>query len=228
MKNKRTLWLFAFFAVSMIELWAEMSANTFLRNISKPLLMPILSIWFAVETTHIRKFARNTILTALGFSTLGDILLMFSSEGASGPLFFLLGLGAFLIAHFFYTGYFFSKDKRQNGFLKKQPQWAIPSLVFVAALLWWLWPDIPESMRLPVALYGLTITAMSLSVINLNRQVSQPVFRELLAGALLFVLSDSLIAVNKFGHPFNGARLMIMVTYLLGQYFLVSGARRTH
>ncbi|HNM27623.1 MAG TPA: lysoplasmalogenase family protein, partial [Saprospiraceae bacterium] len=66
------------------------------------------------------------------------------------------------------------------------------------------------------------------SVINLNRQVQQPIFSQLLAGALLFVLSDSLIAINKFGHPFNGARLMIMVTYLLGQFLLVSGARRTH
>lgn len=227
MKNKHRYWLMAFFAVSMLELWAEMAANTTLRNWTKPLLMPVLGIWFALETAHIRKFARNTILSALVFSTLGDVLLMFAG-GPSGPLFFLLGLGAFLFAHFFYTGYFFSKDKRQNGFLKKNPLWVIPSLLYMVALLWWLWSDVPQAMRLPVVFYAFTITAMTLSVINLRGQVNSAVHNQLLTGAFLFLISDSILAINKFGHSFNGARMLIMVTYILGQYFLVSGARKTH
>ena len=227
MKNKHVLWLLAFFAVAVLEVYAELSANMPLRIWTKPLMMPLLGLWFAFETARMRKFARNTILTALGLSALGDTLLLFT-EGPSGPLFFLLGLGAFLFAHFFYTGYFFSKDKRHNGYLKKNPQWVLPALVWLAGLLWWLWPDIPEAMRLPVTVYAVTITAMMLSVVNLHDQVPQATFYQLLTGALLFVASDSLLAVNKFGHPFDGARLAIMTTYLGAQFLLVSGARKTH
>lgn len=227
MKNKHVLWLLAFVAVSVFEIFSELSANMPLRMWTKPLLMPLLGIWFAFETTRMRKFARNTILSALALSALGDTLLLFT-EGPSGPLFFLLGLGAFLFAHFFYTGYFFSKDKRRNGFLKKNPQWALPALAWSSGLLWWLWPDIPEAMRLPVAVYTLTITAMLLSVVNLYGQVPYAVFTQLLVGALLFVASDSLLAINKFGHPFDWSRLAIMTTYLGAQFLLVSGARKTH
>jgi uncharacterized membrane protein YhhN len=45
-----------------------------------------------------------------------------------------------------------------------------------------------------------------------------------MAGVLLFVLSDSLIAANKFGQPVPYARVLIMSTYLLGQYFIARNA----
>ncbi|MCC7505722.1 MAG: lysoplasmalogenase, partial [Saprospiraceae bacterium] len=91
-----------------------------------------------------------------------------------------------------------------------------------------LWPDVPQAMRLPVVFYAFTITAMTLSVINLRGQVNSAVHNQLLTGAFLFLISDSILAINKFGHSFDGARMLIMVTYILGQYFLVSGARKTH
>lgn len=227
MKNKHALWLLAFAAVAALEIFSEATSNMSLRMGTKPFLMPLLGVWFAMETAHNRKFARNTVLMALGLSAIGDTLLLFS-EGPSGPLFFLLGLGAFLFAHFFYTGYFFSKDKRHNGFLKKSPVWALPALLWTAALLWWLLPDVPDAMQVPVVVYACTITAMLLSVVNLHGQVAGPVFTQLLAGGVLFVCSDSLLAINKFGHPFDGARLAIMTTYLGAQFLLVSGARKTH
>lgn len=225
MKNKHTLWLLAFAVLAFLEIWAEASANTVLRYWTKPLLMPALSVWFALETAGERKFARNTVLSALGFSAVGDIFLLFA-DTAVGPLMFLLGVGAFLFAHFFYTGYFYSKDRRSNGYVTSNPVAALPLLCWLAGFLWWLWPGIPEPMRVPVVLYAVVLTAMATSVVNLRGQVTQTIFRTLLAGALLFLLSDTLLAFNKFGRPFAHARVAVMLTYLGAQYLLVDGARQ--
>ena len=45
-------------------------------------------------------------------------------------------------------------------------------------------------------------------------------------GAILFVVSDSLLAFNKFFSPFNNAGVIIMLTYGLAQLFITEGAVR--
>lgn len=225
MKNKHTLWLIAFGVLSALHLWAVWAGQQTWVYWTKPWLMPLLGVWFALEMPVAGKFARNTLLSALAFATAGDALLMFAG-GPAGALFFLLGLGAFLLTHFFYTGFFFAKDRRHNGFLMKKPFWALPLIALTGGLMVWLWPDIPAKFQVPVIIYAVMITAMALSVVNLYNQVSPAVFRVLLAGALLFLVSDSLLAVNKFGHAFEEARLAVMTTYLGGQFLLISGANR--
>ena len=78
-------------------------------------------------------------------------------------------------------------------------------------------------MKLPVTVYAGIISVMALSVLNLKGKVTDSVFWTLLAGAMLFLISDSSLAVAKFGKAFDGARLTIMVTYIGGQYLLVRG-----
>ena len=46
----------------------------------------------------------------------------------------------------------------------------------------------------------------------------------MMAGALLFVISDSVLAINKFYHPFEIAGIIIMLTYGLAQFFIAEGA----
>lgn len=225
MKNKHTAWLIAFGILGALHLWAVWAEQQTWVYWTKPWLMPLLGVWFALEIPGAGKFARNTLLSALAFATAGDVLLMFAGRPA-GALFFLLGLGAFLLTHFFYTGFFFAKDRRHNGFLRKKPLWGLPLIALTGGLMAWLWPDIPAEFQAPVIIYAATITAMALSVVNLYNQVSPAVFRVLFSGALLFLLSDSLLAVNKFGHAFEGAGLAVMATYLGGQFLLISGARR--
>ena len=45
-------------------------------------------------------------------------------------------------------------------------------------------------------------------------------------GAVLFVLSDSLIAINRFAQPVPGAKYWIMLLYYGAQYLLTYDARR--
>lgn len=216
MKNLPRL---AFFAVALLNLLGCALANTTLIFSTKPLLMPLLAVWLVVNTLH-NEYAllKKAVLAALLFSMLGDILLMFS-----GALFFLLGLGAFLLAHLCYIGAFSSVIGFKSGYLSQNPWWATPFVAFPICLLIFLWNGIPPDMKIPVAAYASVISVMALSVVNLKGKVADPAFWTLLAGALLFVISDSSLAFAKFGQSFEGERLVIMGTYIGGQFLLVLG-----
>lgn len=215
MKN---YWLPVFAVLALLQVVGVLSGIELLCTISKPLLMPALALWLLRETPGISSPLRTGWLTGLLFSTLGDILLMFS-----GGTFFLLGLSAFLLAHLSYIGGIIRGLRDRRGFLVNKPLWILPFLLFPLLLLYWLWGGIPAGMRIPVAVYALVISTMAQSVANLYGNISNKIFWAMMGGAILFVLSDSLIAVNKFGHAFAGGRVAVMGTYMLGQWLLVKG-----
>lgn len=217
MKN---LPILAFFAVSLLNLFAAVTENSILVYCTKPLLMPLLAVWLAAATSRQNEysFLRRAVLGALIFSMFGDVLLMFS-----GTLFFLLGLVFFLLAHVFYIGAFSSMESFKKGFLSQAPWWATPFVAFPICLLIYLWDGIDVGMKTPVAAYASVISVMALSVVNLKGKVSNSIFWTLMAGAGLFLISDSALAFSTFGKPFAGERLVIMGTYILGQYGLVRG-----
>ena len=81
-------------------------------------------------------------------------------------------------------------------------------------------------MRLPVAVYALAIVAMAITALNMSGRVRVTIFGGLFWGVMLFVVSDTLIAFNKFSEPIPYARLSIMLTYLLAQLLIAwNGAR---
>lgn len=218
MKN---LSVIAFFVVALAHLSSNMMPDRELSMLSKPLLMPLLAIWLATETRHVEGnvFLRRAIFAALIFSTLGDVFLMFP-----GGMFFLLGLGSFLIAHICYIAAFRSLARFDNGYLRQNPWWALPFLAFACLLLWGLWEGIPVEMKIPVATYAGIISIMALSVVNLKGKEEPAIFWLLYSGAVLFLISDSSLAVEKFGQGFYGSRLLVMLTYLGAQFLLVKGA----
>lgn len=217
---------YTFWGLAALEILAESTEHRALVYWIKPLLMPTLALWLFFATKHRPPgFLRRTVLAGLGFSTMGDFLLMFAG-GPSGALFFMLGLGAFLLAHVCYIGGFRSISSFKNGGLRRQPAVVLPFILFLAFFLWYLHPGIPHGMVGPVNLYAVVITIMALSAWNTRDKVDPAVFYALFSGALLFMLSDSLIAVNKFRLPFAGAGTWIMLTYLAGQYLIVLGVAR--
>ena len=217
MKN----WLWAFALAAAANLLGQLLRHDPLVLFSKPLLMPLLAVWFWRTTANKGGWLPKAVLAALFFSTLGDVLLMF--EGGN---FFLMGLGAFLVAHLFYMSGFFANASLSAGFLRGRALWLLPFLAYLTGLLAMLWPGIPAAMQVPVAVYACVITGMALSVLNLKNSAEPGGWKWAMAGAVLFVLSDSLIAVEKFGQPFGGSRVTVMLTYIVGQYLLVRGAAR--
>lgn len=219
MKN---IWLPVFIAVSLLNLVGVATGNDTIVFFSKPLLMPSLALWLAAETRGgPPRFLKRMVFAGLTFATLGDVLMMFSEQ----QLFFMLGLIAFLFTHLSYIGGFSSIRNLDKGALRAQPLWLLPFLVFLTGLLWWLWPGIPAAMQIPVAIYACVITAMALSVANLAGHVPAVLLRNMLTGAILFMLSDTLIAVHRFGNALPSPGVSIMLTYLVGQFLIVRGVR---
>ncbi len=216
MKNKL---LFVYLLLCIIEIATEYFQTDMLRYIVKPTLMIVLAFYFYKETKpDISSFAKK-ILAALVFSWGGDVFLMF-------PDFFLPGLISFIIAHVFYILAFFeninsAKEKRPIG---NTLLFALPFLIATGALFRILFTSLGE-MMVPVAIYTFVITVMGISAALRFGTVSKESFRLVLSGAVIFMLSDSTIALNKF--LFHGelpyARIVIMVTYLLAQYLIVQG-----
>ncbi len=166
---------------------------------------------------------RGSVLAALLFSTVGDVLLVFS-RGAHGELFFMLGLLAFLFAQVSYLGGFWVTVGKERGFLHQSLLSGMAFVVFLFGFLYWLLPGVPEGLRLPVVIYGASLVGMALSVLHARFRLGEVAFSHAMSGAMLFLLSDCLLASARFGHPFAYSGAAVMATYLLGQWLLVRGA----
>ena len=158
----------------------------------------------------------NIILgAALGFSCLGDIFL-----DLSGSQYFTKGLLSFLVAHFIYILLFvrnWQRPLRPTG-----SQLLLTALVLVYSLLLanWLAPYLGQMAR-PVMVYMCAITVMTIATILAG--FSRP---WVWLGALLFMLSDSMIAVNRYKQPVPLRDYLVWGTYYLGQYGIAIGFLR--
>lgn len=202
--------------------------------VTKALLMPVLIGYYYQVTSPGMTAAQKLILVGLVFSWSGDVNLMMPRLESLRPyeeLFFLAGLVSFLITHVLYI-FSFKKDfsnKPEKSILKTKPWLMLPVLAAYAGLLAILVPRIMANepdMLGPVIVYASVITLMVLFAINRYGKVSAASFGAVLAGALLFMFSDSNIAINKFHTPFALAPLVIMSTYILSQYLFAWGTRK--
>lgn len=157
----------------------------------------------------------NLILSAaLGLSCLGDIYLDLGSR------YFSHGLRAFLFAHFAYILLFvrnWPRPLRPTG-----GQLVLSALVLVYSMLLssWLSSDL-GAQAIPVMVYICTITVMTVSTILLGFSK-----HFVWIGAMLFMLSDSMIAAGRFKTPVPMADYLVWATYYLGQYCIAIGFLR--
>ena len=192
--------------------------NLVLQYITKPLLMPVLAVYFLSQTVRSSHRLELWILGALFFSWAGDVLLMFQDKI---PDFFLFGLAAFLVAHIFYI-VFFHRVRVLEG-IRGRLILLLPVVLYYAGLIIWLSPYLGD-MSLPVRIYGIVISFMLMMALHMLYSRNKKAGSLLVAGAVLFVISDSVLAINKFYQPFDKAGHVIMLTYGLAQVWIVKGA----
>lgn len=210
-----------FFFLSLLNIYGEYSRWEALILATKPLLLTTLALWFYLKSRPLAARFPRFILAGLIFSFGGDVLLMLVENGPKDEDFFLLGLGSFLLAQLSYLLGFLSYPGA--GQLARSPWRAWPFALYLIGIIAILWPSIPGPMRAPVVVYACAIVGMAMAAFNLRPLLKREVFLGLMAGILLFILSDSLIALNKFragALAIPGARMLIMATYLLGQYLI--------
>ncbi len=215
-------WL-VFLGIALLHLAGEGWELHQLTPVTKPLLLFSLGFYFFTRTSEHRIIVRKWILAALIFSWTGDIILLWSDDPQRGVLFFLLGLGAFLIAHLAYVMGFRAAIRRLSD--KPRQNWHIlPFLALLLGFLYLLWPGLGPDFKFPVTIYGAVIVTMVYMAFVLNNRWSSGWGRVLLAGACLFMVSDMILGYCKFlapGWPEWAASFAIMLTYIAGQALIV-------
>jgi uncharacterized membrane protein YhhN len=211
-KSAFLFWLFALLDVVGIAANIEI-----LHFIVKPLLIPALSLLLFFTRSVVP--GKNLLLTGLFFSWLGDVFLLFEYKHA---LFFIFGLVSFLTTHIFYIVYFLKIQSQKSSLLKKQPVLIALVLAYGITLVWQLYPHLGD-LKLPVMVYAAIICSMLLCSLHIFLKVNKKAAAFYLLGAAAFVVSDSLLAINKFYQPFTYAGVFIMLTYCAAQFFIVTG-----
>ncbi|WP_281239419.1 lysoplasmalogenase [Flavobacterium praedii] len=183
----------------------------------KPLLLPILMATVAVSSSFPTK---KFLLTALTFSWIGDIILLFADKG---ELYFIFGLVAFLLSHLVYI-ILFSKQQNTRTIDNKIIFWigVLAILTYFVFMINTLFPKLGP-LKIPVLVYAIVITTMLFFAFKGNLKWAIPANNYILIGAIVFVSSDSILAFNKFYAPIAHASFYIMATYCLAQYLIVKG-----
>lgn len=214
-QNLSSIFINAYLVAGIVHIFMMVSGNDLLVTVSKYALMPLL--WLYVISAI--GFQKNIVWLSLAilFSWLGDIFLMYTMNN---EIYFIAGLASFLIAHIFYILCFLQLvNTRIKSFKWK---FALPLIIYGILLLVYLYSALGD-MRLPVIVYAVVITLMGIAALHRLGKTSDYSFAFVFIGALLFIASDSMIAINKFQSPFNSAPFLIMVTYIAAQYLIVSG-----
>lgn len=177
---------------------------------TKPLLLPLLLVFYLLEAKQPGGF----VAAALGAGFLGDTLLLGSG------IFFTLGLSAFLVGHLFYIAALL---------LPTVPviTWPlaaviIPYILAGAAFLRSAYPHIDKKLRVQVTLYTFVELAMGYAALLRGISAHGPSVFLFIAGSLLFIASDALLAFNIFIHEYRWRSVAVMITYLMGQTMLAA------
>ncbi len=178
---------------------------------AKPLLMITLLLYFASATKGYPRW-RFYVMAALVFSWAGDVFLI-SSE------WFIAGLVSFLIAHIFYI-IAYQKTGAATGELKTLD--VVKFVAYGVVLIWVIYPGL-DDLLIPVLIYALVLLAMGVWAHKRRGATSSASFQLVAIGAILFALSDGLIAINKFAFEVPFERILIMSIYMTAQYLIVQG-----
>ena len=167
--------------------------------------LPVGGLAVLVLLSH-PELAGVLVGAGLLFSAGGDIALALDRQR-----YFVQGLALFLVAHLFYIAALATS-------VQNLERWSLALLVLVYALLMglWLYPSLGK-LRGPVMVYMVVIAAMGAAA-----ALRTPFSLTLFFGAVFFILSDSLIAIDKFRRPIPYAQYAIMTTYYLGQFLIAS------
>lgn len=171
--------------------------------------IPVITL-LALVVRGVRGFPGVCLSGALIGSVAGDILLDLPYPGL-----FIFGLVSFLVAHLFYTVLFFRYAKRPDRVQKT----VIGALVLLASAMIWIFRVVPPALYGTVVIYIVAIITMSVGALLVPAEN-----RLLFAGALLFIASDIVLAVNKFLVVVPYGRVLNISPYFTAQCIMITAA----
>jgi uncharacterized membrane protein YhhN len=216
----KKLSILLFVAVSILELTSQVVQLPELHHIVKPLLMITLGmVYFFGLSSEDRTI---TVWAALLFSFLGDSFLLYESKN---EVYFMLGLASFLIAHIGFILAFRqhrSEDEGEQIHTIQKARMAFPVILAATGLVIVLFPHLGD-LRVPVVIYAGVLMFMVLNALFRYRRTSDQSYWLVFAGAVLFMISDSVLAIGKFLEPMQWGGVIVMSTYIAAQFLIIEG-----
>ncbi|KXF82684.1 lysoplasmalogenase [Enterovibrio coralii] len=156
------------------------------------------------------------IVAGLAFSLVGDVFLMLPKDR------FIPGLLSFLVAHILYSVAFWQQ-------FDGPMIWWLPSLIGAASVLIFLLllPNLGQ-LLIPVGLYIAVIAQMAWGAGEFWMAEHSQMAAYAFGGALLFMLSDTVLAFDRFKGPFRTSVLLIMSTYFSAQGLITASVLFAH
>jgi uncharacterized membrane protein YhhN len=193
---------------AVLAIWSQAKGRRQVHFLTKPLTTVLIIAVAALAATPVPAAYKTLILAGLAFSLIGDIALMFPDK------LFIAGLLAFLAAQVLYIFAF----KPAAGHPVSVGAF-LPFILF-GLLMFFLLSHGLGPMKLPVLIYIGAITTMA--GFASDRYVDLGGTRALLAfiGAVLFLISDSVLAYDRFGKKFGLARILVLATYFPAQLLI--------
>jgi uncharacterized membrane protein YhhN len=222
LRDKNIIWLYLFLLASLVDITFLLEGNSELRFYSKPLILLGLIIYYYRITKPIAStILSKSILSALIFSWIGDILLLW-------PQLFVYGLGAFLMAHICYI-IGFKLAQRGLGRLEQVNFirlffFNLPIYLIAAFTFYLINPNL-GNMKIPVILYIIVIVSMVATARDRFKKCNSASFWQVFIGAVFFFISDGAIAISRFFKDFPESGIVIMGTYVIAQLLIVMGIR---
>lgn len=189
--------------------------------VCKPMLMLLLIFYLFWSMQPYWLDEDSLMVFALIGAWWGDIALMFGEKF----IMFILGIvGFFIMQMLFAKVYRATGDQAVEPILRRKWYIGLPAVIFGLVAFGFLYEPLATwQLRLAVFTYTAAIIYMVLAAVNRFERVNKQSFMFVLGGAVLFMLSDFLIAFNKFLTPFPYADALIMALYMPAQYLIVEG-----
>ena len=204
---------FALAVVAALDWWAVQHRWDLVERVAKPLVIVALA-WLALTMGAADLDIGRYLLVALGFSLAGDIFLLGKSA-----IDFSGGLASFLVAHIAFVLAFLA-----HGF---EPRWALVGLLVALPLSLTAGRRIARAAaREGGAALGAAVTAYLVVLAAMVVAASGTAIPLVLLGALAFMFSDMVLALDRFVGPRAHAPMLVIVTYHLGQMMMVIGVLR--
>ena len=198
--TERAAWLIVGVVWAMYFVLRALQVAEPIERVAKGLLMPVLLLWVLAA---LGSSAPRALVLGLVFATVGDIAIDIRFEA---------GIAGFLVMQVCYIVGFVGLGAAR-GLRDRWPVAATYAAIWLAVNIG-LGPSFGD-LQVPVAVYSLALCVMAALAAGVSSRVG--------IGAALFLLSDALIAVGEADLDFTGRGLLIMPTYLAGQYLIATG-----
>lgn len=196
----------------------EIDGWRWLHWICKPLTTALIlwTVWRSEPTVSTRY--RRWIAAGMLCSLIGDVFLMLPQDA------FVPGLVSFLLAHLCFIAALLDDSR-----FAERPWGMLACVAYGVFNLWALWPSLPQSLHLPVVVYVLVLASMGGQAVVRERQHTNDALATSahwsMMGALIFMLSDTLLAWDRFRFVIPLSAVWVLVTYYTALWCLARSVR---